>query len=235
MARALRKWSALRSNVRDLIRDTGGGQSPPVYHWSDGALLTFWNTALDLRFLQLAAEYEGWGVKEITTPLSTTSTVYDLPAGQDRVARVLLRFVNGSTTTDVPLERDELADVASTKPKGSVISYRLLGDKLVLSSVPSNAPSGTLLVLEVEDAPPHFTDDNSALPADYPAALETVLVYDTALIALGSEQAAEGEADQASYATSLARIRDELLARLNDYIMLRSRGVVAGRPFYLGD
>ena len=117
-------------------------------------------------------------------------------------------------------------------------TYRILGDRLILSWS-SDSTSNIYLRIEAEAAPPQLVGDSSVLPADYPAVLESLLIYDTALAALAIEDAEDVISAERAVAVAngarLGKLRDEYLARFLEYTSTRSYGATYATPFYLGD
>jgi len=228
VARSARNWSDIRSDIRTLLRETTGSTS----FWSDAELLIYANTALDLRAYQLMDAHEGWLSERFTTDIVADQKEYTLPAGHDRVKRILLRFNEGSRSREIPLVRFErwsepMYEGSSSTGVGSVSSYRLVGNLIYLEPPPTrNETNG--LVIEMESLPDRLDEDTDTLDVRFPSFMETLLTYDTWDIALGVEDA-QGNVDPQTRGR-LQRFHQKLEGMFNDVTAIRSHGRVFSSP-----
>jgi hypothetical protein len=234
MPRARREWSVLRDEVRLLLRETDATNS----YWSNALLLNLANSAIDLRVMQLAAIDEGW-VTDEATPLdlvSGTKTV-TLPEGAGRVKRVVLVWTEGGHTYEVPLIREEnwstpvVHGVGSSSVAGYRPTYRLVGNLLVLEPAPKFSLTGAIR-LDLESAPARLSADNSKLDLRFPDVMETLIIYDTALLALAVEQS-QGNLPE-DYVNHLRGFQTTYEAAFLEYATDRTEGRVFGRGYALG-
>lgn len=234
MPRTRRQWSALRTEIRRLLRETDSSTS----YWSDALLLDLANQCLDRLFMQLVNADEGWLTSEETQDILEDTREYAIPEGVGRLKRVVIVRDEGGDY-EVPLARDEKwgsavhhSDSASLN-HGAYPTYRIVGNNVVLEPKPRETITDGLR-LEGEAAPPRLTGDSSTLAAGLPTdVMETVLIYDVVVAALAVE-ASQGDLPE-TYVNHLVTHKAAIDAQWRDYIERRSAGRVFGQPFRLGD
>ena len=103
MPRTSRQWTAMRAEIRRLLRETTASLS----YCDDTDLLDYFNQAIDLRTMDMADAHEGWVADVINADIVGSQKEYTLPEGTGRVKRVLLIFRNTPNTIEIPLSRNE--------------------------------------------------------------------------------------------------------------------------------
>lgn len=235
MPRSRRAWSVLRdSEIRVLLRETTAATS----FWTDAQLLILFNSALDRRVMQLATLDEGWVTDQWTTSLVANQREYPLPEGAGRIKRVSLKWTEGNRTYEVPLERNEYWQdgvVHVTGTPGSINSYRptfqLQGNLLILEPAPGFTLAASLMI-DLESAPARISVDADKIDLRFPDVMETLLVYDTVVLALAMEHSMGNLPED--YVNQLKEFRDSMEGIFLDYCSDRTEGMVRGRPFRLG-
>jgi hypothetical protein len=200
--------------------------------------LVLFNSAMDRRVMQLATLDEGWVTDQRLAALVANQREYPLPEGTGRVKRVSLKWTEGSHTFEVPLERREYWNDAVVHTAGvpSTINmyrptYQLQGNLIVLEPAPGFALADGLMI-DTEDAPARLAADSDKLDLRFPDVMETLLIYDTVVLALAIEHS-QGNLPE-NYVNHIRSFRDELEAIFLDYCSDRTEGMVRGRPFRLG-
>lgn len=235
MPRVRRDWTAMRTELRRLLRETTAADS----FWTDPELLDYFNHAIDLRVMHLSEQHEGWITDTFDIDLIADQGEYAIPEGTDRIKRVLIVFVEGSSTFEVPLVRDErwstpLYQTQSTAVGriGIVPTYRFKGEYLIIEPRPTEAVVNGLKI-ELEAAPVRIVDDADKLDLRLPGNMETLLIYDTWDIALGVEDS-QGDVDEEKRGR-LQAFHRKLEGAWIEATSERSFGRVFSTPYYLGD
>ncbi len=235
MPRVRRDWTAMRTELRRLLRETAAADS----FWTDPELLDYFNHAIDLRVMHLAESHEGWVTDTFDIDLIADQGEYAIPEGTDRIKRVLIVFVEGSSTFEVPLVRAErfsepLYQTTSTAVGriGQVPTYRFKGEYLILEPRPTVAVTNGLKI-ELEAAPARLAADGDKLDLRFPGNMETLLIYDAWDIALGVEDS-QGDVDEEKRGR-LQAFHRKLEAAWFEITAQRSFGRVFSTPYYLGD
>jgi hypothetical protein len=204
--------------------------------WTDPELLMYFNMSIDKRVMELADAHEGWVTDGYTADLVAGQNSYTLPEGCGRVKRVLIVRTSGSTVVETPLIRNqkwsERAVTTNVSGTDCLPTYRLMGEMLYLDPPYGKAITGGLKI-EAETAPARLTAGASTLPQRFPDIMETVLEYDTCLLALAAE-GSQGELPEGHVhhiRTEAAKV-DRLF---KEYIEGRTQGRTFGQGFYLGD
>lgn len=235
MSRARRAWSTLRdSHIRVLLRETTAATS----FWSDAQLLAMFNDSLDRRVMQLATLDEGWVTDQKTTGLVANQREYTAPEGTGRVKRVSLKYTLGANTIEMPLARREYWSDPVVHTTGSPATiegyrptYQLQGNLVILEPAPGFTLAGALLI-DVEDAPSRIAADADKIDLRFPDVMETLLVYDTVILALAMEHSMGNLPED--YVNQIKEFRDSMEGIFLDYCSDRTEGLVCGRPFRLG-
>jgi hypothetical protein len=204
--------------------------------WTDAELLAYFNQAMDLRVMEMADAHEGWMTDPYTADLVAGQVNYTLPEGAGRVKRVLIVVTSGSTTREYPLRRNQRWSQAATTTNTSGLdclpTYRLMGEMLYLDPPYGKAVTGGLKI-EVEAAPARLTAGSSTLAQRFPDVAESLLIYDTALIALAVE-GSQGELPD-GYVHHIRTVRAEYERKWKEYIESRTMGRSFSPGLYLGD
>lgn len=235
MPRARRPWSQLRPEIYELLREpaTPDGDA----YWSHAAILQYFNHCMDLRSMQLGEQHEGWITEPFSTDLVAGQSEYTMPEGSGRIKRVLIVFNQGGLKSSIPLIRAERwseplfeAGSTATTVGGSVPTYRVMKNLIFLEPAPSENRADALKI-ELEAAPDRIVADVDKLDPLWPDIAETMLQYDTAVLALSVEGSQGNEAQIAS----LKNLRDEYAAMFFEYTAVRTFGRIFSSPYYLGD
>lgn len=233
MPRARREWSALRAEIRRNLFET----APALSFWTDTLLQDLWNAAMDLRVIQMSNVEEGWVTDAFQTDLVSGQREYALPEGTGRVKRVTQVFRAGQLDEyEIPLTRWERLSEPMQQLGGAsettVFTYRLLGNLVILEPTPqSNVTSG--LRIEMDFSPDRFDSDDDKLDLRFPDVLETLLVYDTVVLALAVE-GAQGNFDP-SRAETIRVFKGVYENAFLEYITTRSSGRVFNTPNPMGE
>jgi hypothetical protein len=220
--------------LRRLLREETASKS----FWDDPQLLDMFNASIDERVMQLATVDESWVTDEYYTSIVAGQREYPLPEGVGRVKRVMLLRTQGSRVTEIPLLRNERWSQPAVHGEPTVPfnqykpSYRLLGNLLLLEPWPTVSETNGLRI-DLESAPARLASAGDKLALRFPDIMETVLIYDTAVVALAQQnsQGAVGTADL----PTLEKKQASLSARFAEYVTDRTEGRVAGPGLYLGD
>ncbi|MGH9557006.1 MAG: hypothetical protein ACRD2Y_14400 [Terriglobales bacterium] len=220
--------------MRVLLRETTAAAS----FWSDATLLLLWNANMDRRTMQLATLDEGWITDQKTTALVANQREYPVPEGTGRVKRISLKYTQGATTYEIPLERQEYwidPVTHTTSSPGSIDGYRptyqLQANLIILEPAPGFALSASLMI-DSEDMPDRFATDADKLALRFPDVMETLLIYDTVVSAWAIEHS-QGNLPE-DYTNHIRGFRDELEGIFLDFCSDRTEGLVRGRPYRLG-
>lgn len=237
MPRARRAWSLILAEIRRLLRETVAADS----FWSDADLLDAFNTAQDLRYMDLCDADEGWFTEPYVANIVANQKEYTIPEGMDRVKRVVLIFAEGGRTIEVPLTRNERwSDTTTTQSGvaagsiGALPTYRIVGEEIWLEPPPTQARTNGIRI-ELEAAPARLVDGNSKIDLKWPAIAETLMIYDTWDIAVGMEDAQDLVSGNPVALGRLARVHSKLEAKWHQFIERRSYGRTYSTPFYTGD
>lgn len=235
MPRTRRAWSAIRTDIRTLLRETDSAAS----FWTNAELLLYFNACIDNRVQQLAVLDEGWVTDQWTADLVANQREYPVPEGAGRIKRVSLKFTLGASTIEIPLDRDEKwarAVVHTTGVPGSIEQYRptyqLQGNLIILEPAPGFALNEALMI-DLESAPARLSADGDMLDYRFPDVMETLLIYDTAVMALDVEHA-QGNTPE-GYINHIRSFRDKYENVFLEYCSDRTEGRVIGQRFRLGD
>ena len=205
--------------------------------WSDAELLTYANTALDLRYAEMFDAQEGWLTTAITVNVVAGTASYAIAAGANAVRRVSRVIVSGGTTTKIPLNRDEKWHDTETTAGGSntatdwVPTYRLVGANIAFDPVPAFSQTGGIEI-ETDPFPARLVDVNSTLRDADPDILEALLVYDVAWLAMASEGSV-GKAEE-GFDNHILGVRAQLERAFRSVIEKRDQGIVRTRPVRRG-
>lgn len=232
-----RTLAELRSAVRLKLRETDGTTS----YWTDDSLNEWINDAVQLWTIRLNSINEGYTAQEFTTPIVDGQIAYVMPDGADLPKQVMIRLnPNDSTVRMVPLVRDDHWSTPVIQGGSAVAGqvglprFRLVGEYIYLEPAPQGlAGQGAELVVYYQGMPPRLTSDNDTIPTQYPNAMETVVIYETALFALGVEGAQGGAPP--GLMNELQRQRDVFAGSLAKMVAPRTQNRVFSQDFYTGD
>lgn len=232
MPRARRAWSAIKADIRRIIRE----ETASLSFWDDTLVLQVFNECKDARDMQLADVHEGWVTTRHLADLVAGQKEYTLPEGAGRIKRILLGFDNHET----PLTRDEsfsdpvytAASVATGS--GYQPTARLVANVIYLEPPPATARTNGLII-ELEGATARLTGDGSKLDLAYPDFMETLLILDTvvALFEIEVSRFGENSAGQ-RWVSWVDRRRDFYAALFQQFIETRFYGRTQSRGFHLG-
>lgn len=234
MSRARRAWSTIRSEIRTLLRETDSSAS----FWTDALLLNLFNDCMDLRVMQLAMVDEGWVTDQVYTSLVADQREYPLPEGAGRVKKVALTFTSGGVTRERELRRDDrwgkeiVHGAGGESIEAYFPTYQLQANLILLEPKPAFSLASALQI-DMESAPARLAADADKLDLRFPDVMETLLKYDTALLALAVEQT-QGNLP-ADYVNHLRGFQQRFEQEFQEYITDRSEGEVVGQPFRQGD
>lgn len=240
MPRARRPWSDMRAEVRRLLRETVAADS----FWADADLLDLFNQAKDLRDLMLAEQDEGWGTEVFTTALVADQVLYPLPEGSGEVTEVRFRSTAaGIVRSSPPLVRSEGFGggriVSGTTATGTwwwrdLPTYRLLESAIELDRPPQIVNAGDLLTIGLAGASARVVSDGDKISLRYPDLMETLLIYDTWAMALGTEEARDLEPSQPAR-TRLDTFHRQYERMFEQWSTTRAGGRQRARAWRLGD
>jgi hypothetical protein len=232
MPRARRQWSALRAEIYTLLRETEGAS-----FWTPAQLLVLFNSALDHRVMQLATLDEGWVTDEYETDLVEDQREYPLPEGAGRVKRVVIQHTTGGVKHERECHRDEqwgknvYHGIGATSIESYHPTFRLQGNLIVLEPKPEFGATDGLRI-DLELAPDRLSQDSSKIDLRFPDVMETLLVYDTVILALKMEHSL-GRLPE-DYLNHLMSFQKEYEAAFIDYCTDRTEGRFFGQPYRLG-
>jgi hypothetical protein len=233
MARSRRAWTTLLAEIRSLLRETTATGS----FWSDAQLLIYFNACIDLRVMQLAILDEGWVTDQVYTDLVADQREYPLPEGAGRVKKVSLTYTLGSQNYEIELRRDDrwgkntVHGVGSASITGYQPTYQLQANLILLEPKPRFALASALQI-DLESAPARLTTGTDKIDLRFPDVLETLLVFDTVLVALASENNAGSTAQD--YVVQYREFQQRFEAVFLEYATDRTEGLVVGQPFRQG-
>lgn len=196
MARVRRPWSQLKAEIYLLLR-----QQEATSRFSAELLLACWNENKDLREMELGDQEEGVFVRrfytDIVVPPVNEPALYKFPPQISRLRRVLRIFEDGD---EKPLDRFErIGEGVARNYSGSrdlyLPTFRLMDDSIVLEPPPDFTQTDGL-AFEAEVPPDLFADNMSMLSDSWPIYAETLLVLDTAISALDTEENQAGNSQE---------------------------------------
>lgn len=232
--RTLRAWSACRTDIRLLLREDTDDES----YWDDDLLLQLWNECMDMRFMQLCDQHEGWGTARTSVNLVAGTRNYTLTEGMGRPRRILLSINNH----EIPLLRDDKHGAgtytASVPYVGGIVpSARIIGADVYLDPVPATSVTNGL-IYEHDSTPARFTQDTDSLNDQWPAApaeLETLLILDTAVAAFEVEEARGDTETSPKWVSLIERRRNRYATAFFEFTATRFFAPQSNRGFNLGD
>lgn len=230
-------WSSLRDDqIYPLLRETSAG------YWSSTLLLSLANHALDQRALELGEAHEGWITQAYLADTVAQQREYALPEGTERVRAVYLRYTSGNTVEELQLSRNDRIgqdyyspDVQTSYRQGGVRPQWRALDNLILIEPPTPETLTGGLRLEIDALPPKLTGDSSVLSLLWPMSTETLLVYDTVLLALGVEDSQGNQDDNTQAHSQIKSFHRRLESSWREMIAVRNQSRVYGTPYCLGD
>lgn len=212
MARARRTWGPSDQPGTlsyGILRILGEEANRTVFE--PETLLELFNQEMDLRALELLEAHEGFSRWVWREDLQKNKRFYELPSGMGRPLEVRVK----NSGVFVPVYRAERLFTATTEPGDATVpTCRLMKGRLELDPPPTITTTKGLEVTG-EDLWPRLEDDGDALPESWPVLSETLLQLDTALAALGVEEAMDDTPDGIMY---LLRRRSRYERRWLEYI-----------------
>lgn len=235
MARARRTWTNILADIRALLRETTAAAS----FWSDAELLLYLNLSQDLRAAEMMLAHEGWWKERKTVALVSNQKEYLIQEGTDRSKRIMIVHQTGNRTVEQTLVRDERWDSGFVTDTGGGLTglgtlptYRFVGDLIYLEPPPFEVANKSL-VIELEAAPDRLTTGTDKLDYRWPSLAETLLILDTAIMALRVENSQGNAAPDTSM--GLDQQRKDLEKVWKKIIATRSYGPTYARRNALGD
>ena len=226
MARNRRTWSELRAEIYRYLKEEESAS-----FWTREIIEGLFNIAFDLRTMQLHGMHEGFSTHVYQTDIVAGQSTYSLDCVVGRVKRVI--SVDSSLLTEFPLVRNErILQPLSTQNVDTLPTYRIVGNQIKLEPAPARSITNGLRI-EAEIAPDRIEDDNAELPSEYPVFLESLLVLDTVVAALGVEDS-QGIGD-AQNMTAMQIMRAQYEQMLDMYLETRSGGQQFATRAYGGD
>ncbi len=232
MPRARRDWTAMMVEIRQLIREDTAA------FWEDAELLAYFNQSIDLRVMELGEQHEGWITDAVITSVVANQREYTLPEGTGRVKRVVVVYDASTNPVEVPLTRNERWSDSMAQNSGSQgragdpPTYRLMNN-LVMIEPPIAVAMTNGLRIEVESSPDRLAIGADKLDLRFPDVMETLLIYDCALMALAVE-GAQGNMPE-GYVDHIQIVQRKYERAFSEYTAQRSHGRVFGDAFNLGD
>jgi len=234
VSRARRAWSVIRTEIRTLLRETTSASS----FWDDTTLLYLFNACIDLRVMQLAMLDEGWVTDQVYTSLVSGQREYTIPEGSGRVKQVTLVWTSGGVQKEVDLSRNDQWGTQITQGVGatSIENYRPtfeLSANLILLEPKPMFSLDDALQIDLESAPARIAADGDKIDLRFPDVMETLLVYDTVVLALSQENSQSNLPE--NYVSAMQSFQQQYEASFMEYASDRTEGLVFGRPFRQGD
>lgn len=230
--RARRNWTTMLAEVRTLLHEPTAANSL----WGDTELLQYFNSAMDMRSMEMCEAHEGWMTDPYTADLVANQPSYVLPEGAGRIKRVLIVMTSGSTKIEYPLDRNQRwtqpARTTNTSGLDCLPTYRMMGEALHLDPPYGKAVTGGLKI-EIEVSPARLTAGGDKLALRWPDIAESLLIYDTVILALAVE-GSQGELP-AGYVHSIQTVQRRYEIRWLAYIETRTMGRSVSPGIYLGD
>ncbi len=236
MARARRDWSAMLVEIRLILREETAADS----FWDDALLLNCFNECMDLRVMELAEAHEGWITDTFQADIVAGQADYALIEGADRVKRVQRVYTEGSRTFKVPLTRFErwgestYNDSSALQGNSAAPTYRVLGNLIRLEPTPTESEVNGLEI-DVEFLPDRLVNTTDKLSDRFPTAMETLLIFDTVVLAMSIEAAKDPEAGNFRPSSMLLDRRNEYAGRFIEFTAVRTFGRTFTQGFDLGD
>ena len=175
------------TRVRRWLHET----DPTKSFWDDQFLKDLFNAAYRRRAAQLTMAYEGAFVERATRDIVKDQDRYDWPNGFERLIKLELVHTSGRTIPIQRFERHEEINYITTAT-GDMYNptYRPIGGGFILEPTPRETITGGLRI-EYISTPPVLTADSDELHKDFPRSFSELLVLDTAVNALDSENLLE--------------------------------------------
>lgn len=143
------------------------------------------------RCAQLVMAHEGYFKLVATRSLVADQGAYAFPDGFERLQKVELVRTDGTTE---PIEAQERHFQANPPPAAGgdnyIPTYRMLSGGLVLEPAPNEAVTDGLRI-EYTGVPTLLTDDDDAFHTDFPRSFDELVILDSVVAALDSEDMME--------------------------------------------
>lgn len=209
--------------VRRWLHET----DPSKSFWDDNFLKDLFNAAYRRRSAQLIMAFEGAFVERATRDIIANQDRYDWPDRFERLIKLELIRSNGSTLPIQRFERHEELNPSTSSGNADFYypTYRPIGGGFLLEPTPTETITGGLRI-EYIATPPVLTADDDELHKDFPRSFSELLVLDTAVNALDSENILESGVTK-----TILRQRTELEIDFLRYIDNRMVSKQRVRPF----
>jgi hypothetical protein len=223
----------IRTEIRTLLRETTSASS----FWDDATLLYLFNACIDLRVMQLAMLDEGWVTDQVYTSLVSGQREYTLPEGAGRVKQVTLKYTLGSAQIERDLVRDDqwgtdmAHGIGATSITNYQPTYQLSANLILLEPKPMFALTDALQI-DLEAAPARISADADKIDLRFPDVMETLLVYDTVVLALSQENSQSNQPE--NYVNAMQSFQQQYEATFMEYASDRTEGLTFGRPYRQG-
>lgn len=195
-------------------------------HYSDTFLKQIFNDAYRRRCAQLVMAHEGYFTDVATRDLKADQERYAWPNGFERLLKMELVRTDGRT---VPLRRQErhysIKSTSSGTQDSYLPTYRPIGSGFVLEPAPSEDITGGLRI-EYTGVPAELEADEDVLHPDFPKTFSSLLVYDTVVTALDSDDLMEN-----GVVKTVLRLRLEYDEDFMRFIDSRMTGLSSITPF----
>jgi hypothetical protein len=186
--------------IRRFLHETDKDAS----FWTNDFLLRLFNSNYRRRWNQCVMAFEGYGVKVATRDIVADQSRYAWPPGFERLIKMELVRTDGRT---VPIQRYERHESINYFPNTGgdnyYPTYRPIGSSFVLEPGPNETVSGGLR-MEYQSLPAELCADGDQLHPDFPRSFDELIVLDTVVAALDSEDLLEN-----GVAKSALRLRSE--------------------------
>lgn len=176
-----------RLRIRNWLHETTASAS---FHTND-FLDRLLNSNYRRRCAQLVMAHEGYFKQVATRDITADQGTYAWPSGFERCQKMELVRTDGTT---VPIIANERHFHANSPPGSGGDSYnptwRMLSGGFVLEPAPNETVSDGLRI-EYTGLPTLLTDDSDAFHTDFPRSFDELVILDTVVAALDSEDLME--------------------------------------------
>lgn len=178
----------LRNRVRRWLHELAPGNS----FWSNTFLDQQLNVSYRRRCTNLVMSHEGYFTNVATRDITEDQERYAWPPGFERLMKMEIVRSDGTT---VPIERRERHYAAKFSDANSaqdsfVPSYRPIGGGFVLEPAPGETVTDGLRI-EYHGLPTQMQTDGDSMHADFPRSFDELVVLDTVIAAMDSENLLE--------------------------------------------
>jgi hypothetical protein len=162
-----------------------------ISHWSDDFIKQAFNSIYRLRCSELHLADEGHFQHESFRDLEANKARYEFPPGFTRMEKLELVRTDGRT---VPLtrysRRYEPNDTGDSADDAYMPTFRLMSGGFKLEPKPTSTVVDGIH-MEYNGVPTELEDDSDSLHADFPEMFDELLVIDTVIALLHSEELQE--------------------------------------------